>query len=66
MATYKIVLGPATGSTANLTFEIDAPHKIYLSPNGVALIPNGGGEYTTDWINPTDGLAQYWLLYQNA
>ena len=30
-------------------------------PSGTTIIVNGGGLYTTDWINPTDGLAEYWI-----
>ena len=38
----------------------DDTHLIYLLEN--TLIPNGDGEGTTDWINPTNGLAEYWTI----
>lgn len=51
----------------NIALEISAfsgnNHKIYLA-DVCTLIPNGGGTCATDWLNPTDGLAEYWALYQ--
>ena len=44
--------------------EYKLPAKYY--PTGlpgikIISMPNGGGQDTTDWTNPTSGLAQYWL-----
>ena len=36
-----------------------------LASGGGTLLPNGGGIETTDWQNPTDGLAQYWQVILN-
>ena len=64
MAQYQIVLEP---DTKEIEMEISAPKHIYLyvaPTGGTNLIDNGGGPGTTDWTNPTTGLAQYWAEVQ--
>lgn len=44
-------------------------HEIFLLDETIIvpsqLIINGGGMDTTDWLNPTNGLAQYWAPFGN-
>lgn len=56
MAIKRIVLEP---STNKLELETTT-NEIYLNPFSTNEILNGGGESTTDWINPNLGLAEWW------
>ena len=76
MSKLKVVLQPkfrsSTGDTRPLEMEvIDHPiegspfHRIYLIDLGSGsticnYVNNGGYLTTTDWINPSNGIAQFW------
>lgn len=49
----------AISNTNEIELE-NTTDKVYLVPFSTNEILNGGGENTTDWINPTDGLAEWW------
>lgn len=58
-----IVIIKATGTKYVELDSVSATKYVYLLTDfgsGTNLISNGGGPNTTDWTNPTDGLAQDW------
>lgn len=58
-----IILKP---SSTEVELEDTGNNKIYLfddSGSSTITITNGGYSDTTDWTNPTSGLAQYWNVY---
>jgi len=57
MPRYKVALQPTT-----YKLEIESTKKIFLIDISNNLIANGGGDSTTDWINPSSGLAQFWSI----
>ena len=53
-----LLLVACTKETATPDFDYS---KIPLEKSSITgIIPNGGGLNTTDWINPSNGLAEFW------
>lgn len=64
MAQGKLILDLMNGvgtprPTSETTPYTGNWYKLYFETNN-QLVLNGDGSGTTDFINPTDGLAQYW------
>lgn len=69
--TYELTFNKArTGGTVTVSTSLYSGNGNYdYTIDG--LFRNGGASDTTDWINPTDGLAEYWeqgtpLTYKDA
>ena len=63
MALLRVVFNGADSNKVEfkITPESGNNHLVYLVPTTGSLIWNADGTNQTDWTNPTEGAAQYWL-----
>lgn len=74
MPVFLPTLGPTESLPDPLNLRLETAvisgslHKLYLSNllGCTNIIVNGGAANTTDWTNPTDGVAQYWSVFPGS